>query len=105
MTPQPATQAPRQFLGTKAKSIHARKTKAGEANADYALKAKTLRYQLQRAAQRLMYDQGAHKQARVCGCNRNVKSERVQIYRAKSGQTARYANLITCGSVWACPIC
>lgn len=52
-----------------------------------------------------MYEPSASKQARVCGCNRNVASDRVQVYRAVDGTGARYANLITCGSVWACPVC
>lgn len=104
MTPQPQTREARPYLGTKAKSVHAR-TKATEAGADYALKAKTLRYDLQRAAQRLMYDRSASKQARVCGCCRNVKSDRVQVYRTADKSAARFANLVTCGSVWACPIC
>ena len=102
MTPstQSKTQG-RPYLGTKARYIHA--NKAGVE--DYALKAKTLRYELQRAAQALMYDPAAFKQARVCGCTRNVKSDRVQVYRTIDGRSARYGNLITCGSVWACPVC
>lgn len=105
MTPQTSPNvAPRPFLGTKAKSIHAR-TKAKDAKGDYGLRAKTLRYDLQRAAQRLMYNRTAAKQARVCGCCRNVKSDRVQIYRTTDKTAARFANLVTCGSVWACPVC
>jgi len=64
-----------------------------------------MRYSLQRTAQGLLYDRDAHKQHRTCSCSRNVASDGVPVYRAADGTDARFGNLLTCGSVWACPVC
>lgn len=91
-------------LGISAKSLHALKPKPST-NSYNKLEARRMRYDLQRTAQGLMYDREAAKQHRVCGCSRNVASDGVVVYRNVSGDNARFSNLMTCGSVWACPVC
>lgn len=92
-------------LGISAKSLHALKPKTKKANAIGRIDAKAWRYDLQRKAQSIMYDQNSIKQHRVCGCSRNVASDGVSVWRSSNGENARFGNLITCGSVWACPVC
>jgi hypothetical protein len=90
-------------LGISAKSVHTLNKKRIP-SAD-KLGAKEIRYSLQRAAQSLLWDKAALKQHRVCGCSRNIASDGVVVYRTLSGDNARFSNLMTCGSVWACPVC
>jgi hypothetical protein len=89
------------FLGISAKSLHTSSAK----NEDHKLKAKALKYTLQRTAQTLLYNHEGGKQHRVCSCHRNVASDGVSVYRDVSGNNARFGNLMTCGSVWSCPVC
>lgn len=92
------------LLGISAKSLH--KISAKKPKSDYdKLDAKAMRYALQRQSQRIMYDRDSLKQHRVCSCGRDVAGDGVNLYRAVDGSDARYSNLMTCGSVWACPIC
>lgn len=90
-------------LGISAKYLHGLNEKKQKTYD--AIEAKNIRYGLQRTAQSLLYDRESLKQHRVCGCSRNVASDGVVVYRTVSGDNARYSNLITCGSVWACPVC
>lgn len=70
-----------------------------------AIEVKKLRYELQRTAQTLLYDFNSHKQHRTCGCQRNVASDGISVWRTVDGKNARYGNLMSCGSVWSCPVC
>ncbi len=71
------------------------------------------RFALQRIAAGLLYPAGTvqtrHSKTRdrwaVCGCNRNMRGNRVGIARQIDGGGARYKGVITCGSVWTCPVC
>lgn len=90
------------FLGISAKSTNQKQKPQTE------IAAKKLRYALQRTAQSLLFDPNLHykeKQHRVCSCHRNVASDGVAIYRQVDGNNARFGNLISCGSVWSCPVC
>lgn len=67
-------------------------------------KSKIRRFNRQRAAQRLMPDYKA-----LAGCMRNPFYRETRpgvdvILNADSGR-ARFGNVQTCGSVWACPVC
>jgi hypothetical protein len=96
----------RPSLGIGAKSVHTLTKKRNDTSVVVApMDAKKMRYELQAAAARLMYDREALKQHRVCGCSRNIASDGVVVYRAVDGSNARFSNLMTCGSVWACPVC
>lgn len=90
------------FLGISAKSSNAAIVKP---KPQTAIDAKKLKYSLQRTAQTLLYDREANKQHRVCSCHRNVASDGVSVWRKTDGQNARFGNLISCGSVWSCPVC
>lgn len=90
-------------LGISAKSVHTLREKRDFSTDKLA--AKEIRYSLQRAAQSLIYDRDAARQHRVCGCSRNIASDGVVVYRNTAGDNARFSNLMTCGSVWACPVC
>lgn len=95
--------AGKRFLGISAKSPNA--NEVSKPQFDAQLQARKIKYELQRTAQSLLYVQGERKQHRVCGCHRNVASDGVSIHRKIDGSDARYGNLITCGSVWSCPVC
>jgi len=90
------------FLGISAKSSNQR---AEKPKAQTAVESKKLRYTLQRTAQTLLYDRDALKQHRVCSCHRNVASDGVSVWRTVDGENARFGNVISCGSVWSCPVC
>lgn len=90
------------FLGISAKSSNASIAKP---KPQTAIEGKKLKYTLQRTAQGLLYDAESRKQHRVCSCHRNVASDGVSIHRKVDGSNARFGNLITCGSVWSCPVC
>ena len=94
--------AAKRFLGINANTLNATGKKKPNYN---TLEVRQMRYTLQRTAQSILFDINAHKQHRVCGCHRNVASEGVPVYRAIDGSDARLGNLITCGSVWSCPVC
>lgn len=71
-----------------------------------------MRFRLQRAAQGLLrrFDAGGaplnwSEQPRVVSCHRNVQSDGVSVWRHQDGGGARFGNLVTCGSVWHCPVC
>lgn len=128
MTPAaaPPAAAKRPNLGIYAKSLHAppgaggrfySETAAGAgreyraaqaADPDAALKSKEKRYTLQRAAAGLLFDRDLHpfeQPYRVCTCQRSRKQETVEILAAADGDNARFVGLVTCGSVWHCPVC
>ena len=90
--------AARSILGTYAKSLH-RTQKQG-------LSAATrLNFELQRAAQSILYSRTADKQHRTCWCCRTVQGDQVTVKRRADGSAARLAGVGTCGSVWSCPVC
>jgi hypothetical protein len=102
----PTSAAADASLGIGAKSVHKLKQKKHTEKPEYsAIETKKMRYALQAVASRLMYDRTALKQHRVCGCSRNVASDGVVVYREVYGTNARFSNVMTCGSVWACPVC
>ena len=94
--------AKKRSLGINAKSINANHLKTVQNN---TLEVRQMRYSLQRTAQSILFDESENKQHRVCGCHRNVASGGVTVYRAVDGSDSRFGNLITCGSVWSCPVC
>lgn len=104
------TPAARPVLGIAAKSLHAARNakKAIFSNPDAALAAKSLRYTLQRAAAGLLFDPArpiSDQIYRVTGCHRDRKGEKVGLYRAIDGSDSRITGVVTCGSVWHCPVC
>lgn len=106
MTLQPNTAAPRTTLGISAKSLHTSGIKKRVPNTNTSrIESREIKYALQRTVQTLLYDRDALKQHRTCSCCRNVASDGVPVYRTVDGNDARFGNLITCGSVWACPVC
>lgn len=95
-------------LGNTAKSLRAHDSK-GEfrrENGGY-LKAKSIRYDLQRQAAGLLWDEASGKRQpfRVAHCQRSMNGNGVQVWRATDGTRGRFAGLTTCGSGWTCPVC
>lgn len=89
------------LLGISAKSLNA----GGAQNQKSKQHARGIKYALQRTAQTLLWDKEADRQHRTCSCHRNVASDGVPVYRSVDGTDARFGNLISCGSVWSCPVC
>lgn len=87
--------APTPHLGITANTAAARRVQARPAAGDDA--AKRLRWQLQRGAQGLL------REERVAKCQRGVSGDFVHIRCGEHG--AHFKGLMTCGSVWHCPIC
>jgi hypothetical protein len=46
-----------------------------------------------------------HDFAKTAKCLHVRRDRRVDVYQSKEHRTAFYGGLITCGSVWACPVC
>lgn len=65
------------------------------------------RFLLLRESQRLVYDaeKAAPEQNRVCWCHRGAlnKVDKLPAYRTET--SGRVGGLVTCGSVWLCPVC
>lgn len=62
-------------------------------------KTRLTRWRLQRAAQELLPDE------RVAFCKRRLQSPMVEVIYTPEKQSAHYGGLMSCGSVWHCPIC
>lgn len=60
------------------------------------------RYARQAVSQRLARDYTQHS---VSKCMRHPSSDLVSVVYSPSDQKAHYSGLVTCGSVWDCPIC
>lgn len=89
---------PQRTLGTDGKSIHGAGT----------IYRKADRIRLQRVAQGLLYRKGEDPKAQhpTCWCNRGLRSgDLAGVWRAADGSNARLSGVITCGNVWACPVC
>lgn len=104
------TQPPSNILGISAKSIYRSiNQELGRDFIEAGLNAKARRFDLQREAQRLIYDpdKPAAAQARVCWCHRKIRTrgESVGVYRTCDGSSSRLSEISTCGSVWHCPVC
>lgn len=97
--------AARASLGISAKYVHTKRPLQRKKEAVTGIEQKKVRYALQRVAQSLLYDRDALKQHRVCSCSRDLGGDGVNVYRSIDLKSARLAGLMTCGSVWACPIC
>lgn len=89
-------------LGISAKSSNAFVVKT---KPQTAIDSKKIKYKLQRQAQSLLYDKAVSKQHRVCSCHRNCVGDGVSVYRDSNSENARFGGLISCGSVWSCPVC
>lgn len=76
-------------LGTDAKSV---------ANGDSSTR-RELRYKLQATARKLL------PKERVAQCMHRCGNGGVQINVSKSSGIASFAGVVTCGSVWTCPVC
>lgn len=106
MTQAALSTAPDTTLGIRAKSLHKTGTlKRKQSTPAGKIETREIRYSLQRTAQWVLYDDKAHKQHRTCACCRDIASDGVSVYRTVDGNDARFGNLMTCGSVWACPVC
>lgn len=100
------------FLGIRGKSSVTSPASNGESAAkgentvkvERSQRGRITRYKLQRHAQKLLPEYG-----NLGACGRNVqyreKSPGVDIFRDKGTGKAHFANITTCKSVWACPIC
>lgn len=98
--------APDTTLGIRVNSLHSGKQKQRKPSTQSGkIEYRQIRYSLQRTAQTLLYDPNVSRQHRTCGCYRDVASDGVSVYRTIDGSDARFANVMTCGSVWACPVC
>ena len=97
--------APHTTLGIRGKSLHSRTLKRKQSAETGKIENREMRYMLQRTAQSLLYDRESLKQHRTCSCGRNIHSDGVAVYRNVDGSDARFGNLMTCASVWACPVC
>lgn len=65
------------------------------------------KYDLLRTAQELLYQPGAQivDQHRTCWCHRGMRGATASVWRRPDGSGARLTGVITCGSVWTCPVC
>lgn len=70
------------------------------------------RYELQATARLLFSSEGrrqglayGHDFHRTAKCKHITRSEHAEVYRDAEHGAAFYGGLVTCGSVWACPIC
>lgn len=101
------------FLGIRGKSSVTLPSKIGESAAndpeavarlERSQKGKITRYKLQRQAQRLMPE---YRNLGACGRNVQYRdvAPGVDVYRNKNTGKAHFANVTTCKSVWACPVC
>ena len=101
---QHQTQPASNNLGNTANSLHAARKAAPDAG---LLKARTVRYELQRAAGGLLFDFSAGKRQkfRVVHCSRSIQGDGVNVHRTVDGKRARFGGLTTCGSGWTCPVC
>ncbi len=63
------------------------------------------RFHLQSGARALL--SRGEKKERVCHCLRTLQADKdcVEVWHLHELVRARYGNLQTCGSVWACPVC
>lgn len=105
MIQQPNSAGVSSSLGILTKSIHREKALKRKTEGRAGVEYRQIRYDLQRHAQGLLWDRDAMKQHRVVSCSRNVASDGVNVYRTTDGKDARFANVIMCGSGWACPVC
>ena len=71
--------------------------------------ARRSRFELAAVAQRVLYDPAlpAAAQHRTVWCHRAVKNESgdCHIWRRVDGSSSRLTGVVTCGSVWTCPVC
>ena len=63
------------------------------------------RYQLQRAAQRLLPEKRVSKCSRWPSCFRDGPDRLVDVRLDRTTGKASFGNLTVCGSVWHCPVC
>lgn len=70
------------------------------------------RYELQATARMLLSSEGrrqglefGHDLHRTAKCKHITRSEHAAVYKDAEHGAAFYSGLVTCGSVWACPIC
>jgi len=102
---QPVARAT-ETLGMSAKSVH-RPDSISEIAARLA--ARRARYDLASVAQRVLYDPAlpAAAQHRTVWCHRAIKAEsgKGHLWRRLDGSSTRLTGVVTCGSVWTCPVC
>jgi hypothetical protein len=68
---------------------------------EQAAQNRLIRWQRQSAAARLLY----FDKQRVCKCYRVKVKPAVEVLHSSKIQRAHYGGLMTCGSVWMCPVC
>lgn len=93
---------PGPLLGTTAKSISAPGPKAFRALRYQALSQ--ARFILRRAARAILPKAYPGDVFRTADC-RHVPRGLVEVHYSTRHEAAHYGNLVTCGSVWACPVC
>jgi hypothetical protein len=89
-----------------AKSIHRPDSQSEFA---HRIAARRSRFELTAVGQRVLYDPAlpAAAQHRTVWCHRAIKNEsgNCHIWRRADGSSARFTGVVTCGSVWTCPVC
>lgn len=90
-----------QALGINAKYASTQATPDVAAAAWNRAQVVQARYALQNQAAKLL------PRERVALCMRHIRpgGDGVSVLYAPNTQTAHYGNLVTCGSVWSCPVC
>lgn len=104
-TPSGALQrAAQRPLGNNAKSASPQLKERAKRAQRYAALG-TARGWLYRTAHAIDADKHPGKIFRTHDCRYARRSEQVEVYFSALHQSAHYAKLATCGSVWACPVC
>jgi hypothetical protein len=91
--------SPSKNLGTDGKSIHAKPA---------PIYKKAGRLSSLRIAQGALYVKGldVKQQHATCWCHRGLNSgDAAGVWRTEDGSNARLSGVVTCGNVWACPVC
>jgi len=87
------------FASRKGKSGHYTQLSPAERFAEKRAQNRLIRWQRQSMAARIMYDQ------RVAKCYRVRVKPFVEVLHSQKIHKAHFGGLVTCGSVWMCPIC
>jgi len=110
--PAPLKAPARAFLGMKGFSVHQGVRERGKKGRPLDPRTNKKRFKIQRVTRNLLRGErivtrnGKERDRwAVVGCNMNMLGDVVGIYRAVDGGDARYAGVVTCGSVWTCPVC
>jgi len=105
-------QPPHNNLGISGKSLYQGRKPSNGADSVYVQQgtaAKMHKYALMRQSARLLHspEKAAAAQRRTCWCHRGTANatDSISVKRPESGGSARVHGVLTCKSVWACPVC